>query len=273
MKKFTAIVLVALLALSATSAFAAEKIVIGATPMPHAMILEFIKPDFEALGYELQIVESSDYYLFNPATAAGDTNGNYFQHTPFLDSYNNDPTTKEEDKLVSAFAVHYEPLGLYGGTKKTLDEIADGDVISVPNDASNMKRALLLLQDAGIVKLSDEAATKEEVTSADFVENPHNITIQDMNAELLASSLADVAYAVINSNHAIAGGLNPTKDSLIIEPSEGVSATTYANILAVRTEDADAQWVKDLKSVMLTDKVREYILTEPAFGGGVVPMF
>ncbi len=270
MKKLTAILLATLLILSAASAFAAEKITIGVTAMPHAAIIEHVKPAFEALGYELDIVVASDYYLFNPATAAGDTNCNYFQHTPFLDAYNAE--AKEEDQLVAAFVVHYEPFGIYPGQKKSLDELVDGDVIAVPNDSSNYMRALLLLQQAGLITLPEDASAATAYTKADIKEYKVKIEISELNADLLPSALEDVAFAIINGNYAIDAGFDSAADAVLREAADGSAAATYGNIVAIRKDDVDAKWVQDLKSVLLTDEVREYIKATPELGA-VVPVF
>ncbi|NMD38654.1 MAG: methionine ABC transporter substrate-binding protein [Christensenellaceae bacterium] len=270
MKKFTAILLCLLLALSTATAFAAEKIVIGATPLPHAMVLEFIKEDFEALGYELEIQVATDYYLFNPATAAGDTDANYFQHYPFLNAYNAE--APEGEKLVAAFGVHYEPMGLFPGKSKSLDEIKKGTIIAVPNDSSNLTRSLLLVQEAGWITLPEDAFEKG-VTPAEIIDNPYEIEFWEMNSDLVPSSLEDADYAVINGNHAIAAGFTSANDALITEPVEGEAGKIYTNAVVVRPEDLDKQWVKDLQSLILTDKVKEFMENEPSFGGAVKPTF
>lgn len=271
MKKLIAIILGIVLCLTALSAFAAEKVVIGATPEPHASMLEVIKEDFEALGYELDIQVSSDYYFFNPATAEGDLDANFFQHAPFLaEDYNN--KAPDDKKLVSVCLVHYEPLGIYAGTKDDLALIAEGDMISVPNDGSNYTRALFLLQDAGIIKLREDATPFDVLTVDDIAEKLINVEIKDMNADLQAIALEDVAYAVLNGNHAIAAGFK-VEDALLAEPVEGAGAVTYANALVVREADKDAKWAKDLSDLLTSEKIRTYIETNPDFKGGVIPMF
>lgn len=272
MKKFIALLLVALLVIGTGSALATEKkkIVIGATPLPHAMVLEFIKPDFEALGYELEINVATDYYIFNPATSAGDTDANYFQHFPFLNEYNS--TAKEADKLVAAFGVHYEPMGLFPGKAKTLEEVKEGSTIAVPNDPSNLTRSLLILQQAGWITLPENAFAKG-ATVADIIENKYNLKISEMNSELIPNSLEDVDFAIINGNHAIAAGFSSAADALLVEASDGEVGKLYTNVVAVKAADADAKWVKDLQSVLLTQKVKDYMKTEKEFGGAVLPTF
>ena len=192
MKKLISMILCLTLCLSATLALAQESktITIGATPEPHASILELIKEDFEKLGYVLDIKVSQDYYYFNPVTADGDLDCNFFQHEAFLNQdYNNN--AEEGKKLVNVCAVHYEPLGIYAGTKTDLAQIADGDVISVPNDGSNYTRALFLLQDAGLIKLREGVTAFDALTIDDVAEKIVNIEIKDMNADLQAIALED----------------------------------------------------------------------------------
>lgn len=270
MKKILSLLLTLVLILSFGSALA-DKIVIGATPLPHALILEFIKPDFEALGHELEIKEGSDYYIFNPALAEGDTDANFFQHEPFLEkTYNNE--APEGKKLYSAFGVHYEPLGLFPGKLKTLDEVKDGAEIAVPNDPSNQTRALLLLQQIGWITLPEDAF-ENGATAESIIENKHNLKITDMNAELIPNSLLDFDYAIINGNYAIAAGFTSAAEALATESADSEASKLYTNIIAVREEDKDKQWVKDLKAVIQSDKVREYIENEPQFAGAVKPSF
>ena len=271
MKKSIAILLVVLLVLSTASAFAAEKVTIGVTAMPHAAIIEYIKPAYEALGYELDVVIADQYPLFNPATAAGDTDANYFQHTPYMDAYNAD--VSDAEKLVAAFAVHYEPLGLYAGQKKSLAEAIDGDEIAVPNDSSNYMRALLLLQEAGLITLPEDASAATSYTKEDVVSYAVAIQINEMNAEMIPAAIEDVAFVVINGNYAVAAGFSSAADALQREPVDGSVAATYGNIVAIRPADVDTQWVKDLQAVILTDDVREFIEGNADFGGAVVPVF
>lgn len=270
MKKLLAIVLTLILSLGAVSALA-DKVVIGATPLPHALILEFVKADFEALGHELEIQVGSDYFVFNPATAEGDTDANYFQHQPFLaSSYNNE--APEDKKLVAAFGVHYEPLGLFPGKLKSLEDVKDGVEVAVPNDPSNLTRALLLLQQVGWITLP-ENAFEAGATAESIIENKYNIKIVELAADLLPSAIADHDFAIINGNYAIAAGFASAAEALTVEASDGEAGKVYTNFVVVREADKDAQWVKDLQSVLLTDKVKEYIESEPQFAGAVKPSF
>ena len=270
MKKLLALALVLVLSLSLTVSLAeTTKIKIGATPSPHVLILEQVKDDLKALGFDLEIITFTDYVLPNPATSAGELNANYFQHLPYLNEYNKNATA--EDQLFAAIPVHYEPFGLYAGTKKSLDELADGDSIAVTNDPSNETRALLLLQDAGLIKLPEGTGPDSSLTALDIVENPKNLKIVELNAELIPASLGDVAFAVINGNFAIGAGLKPSEDSLFLEPSDGEAGKTYTNYVVVKAGEENEPFVEALRQVLYTAKVRDYILNNPDFAGGVIP--
>lgn len=268
MKKLFAALLALLLTLSALAALANEKLVIGTvTPGPHEIILEAIKEDLAKLGYDLEITRLTAYPLPNPATSAGDMAANYFQHIPYLNDYNKD--LPAEKQLVPVIGVHYEPYGIYAGTKKDLKELAKGDKIAVTNDPSNETRALKLLADAKIITLKDgDSLTKESI-----LDNPHGIEVVEMDAERIPSVLPDVAFAVINGNFAIGAGLSPAKDALFLEPKEGDAGKTYTNYIVVRPEDKDAKWVHALQQVIFTQKLKDYILNYQDFKGGVIPVF
>ena len=272
MKKLTALLLCLVLSLSvASAAMANEKIVIGATPSPHAEILELVKDDLAALGYDLDIMVFTEYPIPNPATASGELDANYFQHLPYLNAYN--ASVPEDEQLVAVIPVHYEPYGIYAGTKSSLDDIADGDSIAVTNDPSNETRALLLLQENGLIKLPEGATVDDQLSKNDIVENPYNLDIVEMNAELISTVLGDVSYAVINGNFAIAAGLKPGTDALKLEDPNGESGKLYTNYVVVRPEDADKPWVEALRTVLQSDKVRDYMLTNEAYAQGVIPVF
>ena len=274
MKKIVSLFVAALLLLSAFSfALADEKttIVIGATPSPHEEVLELIKDDFEALGYELQILEFTEYPLPNPALADGQLDANYFQHLPYLNSYND--TVADDEKLVAAIPVHYEPYGIYAGKTASLEELADGAVIAVTNDPSNETRALLLLQEAGLITLPEDASTDSSLTVLDIVENPKNLDIREVNAELIPSMLEDVDLGVINGNYAIGAGLKPSEDAIYLEAADGEAGQIYTNYVVVRPEDADAEWVEALRSVLQSEKVAEFMLNNEDYAGGVIPAF
>lgn len=269
MKKILALV-IALVVLSVVpAALANEKITVAASTTPHAIILEFVKDDLAALGYDLEILEVTDYFIANPATAAGEVDANYFQHIPFLNAYN--ASAPENEQLVAAIGVHCEPYGIYPGTKKDLSEIAAGDKIAVTNDPSNETRALILLQDAGLIVLpegvnADSGLTKEDIVDAKGIE------IYEVNAEMIPSVLDDVAFAVINGNYVLDAGMTVRDDALFTE-AEGVTGQIYINYVVVTPENVDAPWLKALEQVLCTEKVRDFILNNESFAGGVIPTF
>ena len=203
-------------------------ITVGASPSPHAEILAVAKDVLAEQGYTLDVKEYSDYIQPNVALSAGDLDANYFQHKPYLDDYNKNNSTD----LVSAAAIHYEPFGLYSTTIKSLDELKDGDKIAVPNDATNEARALLLLQDNGLIKLKDGAGLTATVN--DIAENPHNIKIVELEAAQVARVTGETAFVVLNGNYALQAGYSVKKDALAYEASDSEAAKTYVNIIAVK---------------------------------------
>lgn len=271
MKKLVSLLVALCLCAGLCSTVFAEgkTIKIGATPVPHAEILELIKDDMAEKGFPLEIVIYTDYPLVNPAVADGSLDANYFQHHPYLDEYNS--SAADDQKLTSVIDVHYEPFAIYPGKTKTLEELQDGATISVTNDPSNEARALLLLESAGLIKLKEGAGLS--ATILDIEENPRNLNIVEMDAAQLARTLPDVDFAVINGNFALDAGLNPTRDAVFIEPADGEAAKTYTNLVAVRPENADSDWVKALKECLNSQKVYDYITTNEDFKGGVVPAF
>ena len=266
MKKILALVLALALSLSLTSAFAAETISVIATENPHAEVLELVKEDLAALGYDLEITVVSDYVVENPATSAGDVMANFFQHLPYLAGYNAE--VSEAEQLVPVIYTHFEPMAIYAGTKASLEEIAEGDAIAIPNDPVNENRAMLLLQAAGLIKLPEGTTLESTCTPADIVENPYNLTILELNAELIPGARADVAYAVINGNNATLVELVPNVDGLYVEAPDSEAAQAYVNIVVVRPENAEAEWVKALEKVIYTQKVYDLIVA-----AGFAPTF
>ncbi len=248
-----------------------QKITIGATTPPHGIILEALVDDLKAEGFDLEIVILTDYVTGNPATSAGDLDANYFQHGPYLKQYND--SVPDDQKLAAVIGVHYEPFALYAGTKATLDELAEGDHIAIPNDPTNGARALFLLQDAGLIKLKEGLTPETGATVLDIVENTKNLAIDELNAELIPAALQDVAYAVINGNYATGAGLNPQTDSLFLEPLDGGAAATYINYIVVKPENVNEPYVKALEKVLFTQKIYDFILNSPDFKGGVIPVF
>jgi len=271
MKKLVALVL-ALLILSVPLITLAEgktKIVIGGSPTPHVEILEFIKPMLAEKGYELDIQVFTDYVTMNPATTAGDLDANYFQHVPFLSQYN--ATQPDDQQLVAAIGVHYEPFALYAGKTKSLDELADGATITITNDPANEARAMMLLESAGLVTLREGAGLS--ATILDIVDNPKGLNITEIDAPQLPRTLADVDFAVINGNYALDAGLSPAKDAVFVEPADSEAGLTYTNYVVVCPEDQDADWVAAIREVITSDAVREFILGKEEYKGGVIPSF
>lgn len=244
-----------------------EKLVVGASSTPHAEILEALKGELEALGYELEVTIFDDYVLPNLALADSEIDANYFQHEPYLLNFNAENGTD----LVSAVAVHYEPMGIYGGQKASLDEIAEGDSIAVPNDGTNEARALLLLEAEGLITLKEGIdASTETATILDIAENPLNLEIIEMSAQNIPHSLPDVAFGVINGNYALQAGLTGN-DALASESAESDAAQTYANILAVRAGEEGTEKTQALITALTSETCREYI--EATYSGAVVPIF
>lgn len=244
-----------------------EKIVVGASSTPHAEILEAVSGELEALGYELDIKIFDDYVMPNLALADGEIDANYFQHEPYLLNFNAENGTD----LVSAAAIHYEPMGIYGGSKSSLDELAEGDIIAVPNDGTNEARALLLLQDQGLITLKEGIdASTETATILDIAENPQNLEIVEMEAKNIPHSLPDVAFAVINGNYALQAGLTGN-DALASESADSDAAQTYANIVACRNGDENSDKIQALITALTSETCREYI--ESTYNGAVVPIF
>ena len=244
-----------------------ETIVVGASSTPHAEILEAVRGELEALGYNLEVTIFDDYVMPNLALADGEIDANYFQHEPYLLNFNAENGTD----LVSAAAIHYEPMGIYGGSKSSLDELAEGDIIAVPNDGTNEARALLLLQDQGLITLKEGIdASTETATILDIAENPQNLEIVEMEAKNIPHSLPDVAFAVINGNYALQAGLTGN-DALASESADSDAAQTYANILAVRAGEEDSAKTQALITALTSETCRQFI--EETYSGAVVPIF
>lgn len=272
MKKIISLLVVLVLALGILSVAAENQVIrIAASANPHEILLNFVKDDLKALGFDLEVTWIDGYVLQNPATSAGEYEANFFQHRPYLNLYNE--TVDEAGKLVAAIPVHYEPFGIYAGTKKSLEELVDGDSIAVPNDPSNETRALLLLQDAGLIVLPEGTNGGSTVSKLDVKPGSVNIEIIEVDAERLPATLEDVAFAVINGNYAIPAGLYPTRDAVLLESTESEAAVTYTNYVVVRVDNADAPFVKALEQVLHSDKVKDFLLTNEDFKGGVVPNF
>lgn len=238
-----------------------NKIVVGATPVPHAEILNFIKPKLEEKGIKLEIKEFTDYITPNIALNDKQLDANFFQHVPYLETFN-----KEKGmNLIAIAKVHVEPMGAYSIKHKNKDEIPNGAIIAIPNDATNEGRALLLLEKQGFIKLKD--SNNLTSTPKDIIENPKNLIFKELEAAQLPRVLKDVDIAIINTNYALEANLNPVKDSLFIEDKE----SPYSNILAVRPEDKDNPLIQELIKALQSDDVKKFI--EEKYNGAVVPAF
>ena len=251
-------------AVASSSAASDNVITVGASPSPHAEILEAIKPELEAQGYELKVVEYSDYVQPNVALSEGDLDANYFQHLPYLENYN----TENGTDLASAGAIHFEPMGLYAGKSSNITNVPDGATIAVPSDATNEARALRLLQDQGVIKLTDGVGL--EATANDIVENPHNVELVEVEAAAVPRSLQDVDFGVINGNYALSAGLD-TSATLASEGADSEAAQTYANIIAVRNGDENSEKTQALLKALTSDTARKFI--EDTYKGSVIPVF
>lgn len=241
-----------------------KTIKVGASPAPHAEILKEVKAELEKDGYKLEIVEFQDYVQPNKALDAGDIDANYFQHKPYMDEFN----AKQGTELVSIGAIHYEPLGLYQGEKKSLDDLAEGDKIAVPNDTTNEARALLLLESEGLIKLKKDAGLT--ATKQDVVENPKKLEIVELEAAIIPRSMSSVAMGVINGNYALSAGIKE-ETAITFESSDSAAAKTYANIIAVKKGNEDSEKSKALFKAMTSDKIKKFI--EKKYGKAVVPVF
>lgn len=268
MKKIIAIALALVLALSlGVSALADGETVtlrVGASPTPHAEILEFAKPILAEQGIELEIEQYTDYVQPNEAVESGDLDANYFQHTPYMNTFNEENGTH----LVSVGLVHYEPFGIYPGVTASLEELEDGATIAIPNDGSNETRALLLLQQEGLITLAEGIDASSNATVYDVAENPHEYEFQEMEAAQLTQVLDDVDLAVINGNYALQAGLNAGTDALAVEDASGDGAITYANILCVKEGNEDNEAIQALLAVLQSDEVAQFI--DETYEGAVV---
>lgn len=278
LKKLLAIATILVLALAALTACgggsgdsadsgeadADKTIKVAASPTPHAEILNSVSDALAKEGWTLEVLEFDDYVQPNVATTDGDVDANYFQHVPYLDEYN----AQNGTNLVSVAGIHYEPMGVYAGTKKSFDELAEGDQVGIPNDATNGARALLLLQDNGVIKLKDGAGVT--ATEQDIAENPKNIKIVPLEAATIPASLPDLALGVINANYAIGADLK-IDEALATETADSLAADTYVNVIVVNEENKDSEKTKALVAAIQTDEVKEFILN--TYNGAVQPKF
>lgn len=241
-----------------------RKIKVGASPSPHAEILEEANKVLKDKGYELDIVVYNDYVQPNIAVDTGELDANFFQHYPYLESFNEERGTK----VVSAGVTHYEPFGIYAGKVSSLDDLKDGAKIAVPNDVTNEARALQLLAAQGLIKIKDGAGLT--ATKNDIVENPKNIELLEVEAAQVPRSLQDVDVAVVNGNYAIEAGLK-VKDALAVEDASSEAANTYANIIAVKEGNEKNEEILALLDAIQSPEVKKFI--EDKYEGAVVPLF
>lgn len=230
-----------------------KKITVAASATPHAEILEEAKTLLKDKGYELEVKIFDDYVQPNNVVESGEFDANYFQHVPYLEQFNEEKGTH----LVVAGKIHYEPFGIYPGTKKDLKDIAKGDKIAVPNDTTNEARALLLLQDNGIIKLKDGAGIKATVN--DIEENPNNIEIVELEAAQVPRVVNEVAYVVLNGNYALEANYTVKKDALAYEKSDSEAAKTYVNVIAVKEGNENSEKIKALVDVLKSDSIKKFI--------------
>ena len=267
MKKTISIVLALTLCLGLLTACGSKSdaddktITVAASPTPHAEILKVAGEVLAKDGWTLNVTEYADYVVPNNVVEDGECDANYFQHQPYLDTFNSENGTH----LVSVAAIHYEPFGIYAGTKSAIADLASGDKIAIPNDGSNRARALLLLEANGIIKLKDGVGM--EATALDIAENPTNVEIVEMEAAQIAGVRDSVALAVINGNYA----LNAGTDALATEDPNSVSAQTYANVLVVKEGNENTEKTQALVKALTSQEVKDYI--NETYSGAVVPIF
>lgn len=241
-----------------------EVIKVGASITPHAEILRSVSDELEKQGYKLEVVEYNDYIIPNTALESGELDANYIQHLPYLEDFNKENGTH----IVSVADIHYEPFGIYAGKSDSLENLKEGAVIAVPNDTTNEARALLLLQDQGLIKLKENAGLT--ATVKDIADNPKNFEIKELEAAQVPKALQDVDVAAINTNYALEANLK-LSDALASEGADSLAAKTYANIIAVKEGNENAEKIKALIDAVKSDQVKKFI--EDKYEGAVVPIF
>lgn len=268
MKKFLAVLLTGALVAGVLTGCGGKKaddkvIKIAASATPHAELLEQVKPILAEQGYDLQITVFDDYVQPNEVVESGEFDANYFQHIPYLNSFNEEKGTH----LVNAGGIHYEPFGIYPGTKSDLGAVADGDNVVVPNDTTNEARALLLLQDNGLITLKDNVGLTATVN--DIIDNPYNLVIKEMEAAQIPRVISEFAYAVMNGNYALEAGYSVARDALAYESSDSEAAKTYVNVIAVKEGNENTDKTKALVAALKTDTIKNYI--NSTYDGAVIP--
>jgi D-methionine transport system substrate-binding protein len=241
-----------------------KKIIVGASAVPHAEILDYVKDKLKKQGVDMEVKVFDDYVLPNTALEDKQIDANYFQHEPYLKDFNQ----KHNTHIKSAAAIHFEPLGLYAGKEKAAQP-KNGAVVAIPDDVSNGARALKLLEAQGWIKLAP-GKDLSNLSKNDIVENPHNIQIKEMQASMLPRAVQEVDYAVINGNYALEGGLTSDR-ALAMEKKDSEAAKTYANVIAVREGDENREEIKKLIEVLKSDDTKKFI--EEKYKGSVVPVF
>lgn len=259
------VTVLAIVALTGCGNSAKEKgtITVAASATPHAEILEEAKSILAEQGWNLEVTVFNDYVQPNNVVESGEFDANYFQHIPYLNSFNEEQGTH----LVNAGGIHYEPFGIYPGTKTDLSTIAAGDVIAVPNDTTNEARALLLLQDNGIITLKDGVGL--EATVNDIAENPNDVKIQELEAAQVSRVKDEVAFVVLNGNYALEAGFSVSKDSVAYEKSDSEAAKTYVNVIAVKEGNENDEGIKALVNVLKSDEIVDFINNK--YDGAVIP--
>lgn len=259
MKKYALLLILVIVCLNGGVGIAASELKVGATPVPHAEILEFLKPILNERGIELEVVVFNDYVQPNLALAEGELDANFFQHVPYLETFSKDHRLE----LDFIAGVHIEPLGFYSKKIKKISDLKKNAVVAIPNDPSNEGRALKLLEVNGLIKLDPEAGLK--ATLLDIVENPLKITFRELEAAQLPRILQDVDGAIINTNYALPAGLIPIKDALIIEDKQ----SPYVNVLAVQKDNKKDKNLRILAEVLTSEEVKIFILEN--YHGSIVP--
>ena len=269
MKKILAIALVCVLCiglLAGCGKKANDKVItVAASPTPHAEILKVAADVLAKDGWTLKVTEYADYVVPNNVVEDGEIDANYFQHQPYLDTFN----AENKTHLVSVAQIHYEPFGIYAGTKSAVKDLADGDKIAIPNDGSNRARALLLLESQGIIKLAEGVGV--QATVLDITEKTVDVEIVEMEAAQIAGVRDSVALVVLNGNYALLAGLNAGTDAIAVEDAASIAAQTYANILVVKEGNEKTAKTEALKKALLSSEVKDYI--NSSYKGAVVPIF
>ncbi|MDO4338892.1 MAG: MetQ/NlpA family ABC transporter substrate-binding protein [Eubacteriales bacterium] len=238
-------------------------ITVAASATPHAEILEEAAPILEAQGWDLEVTVFDDYIQPNLVVDSGDFDANYFQHIPYLENFNKEQGTH----LVNAGGIHYEPFGIYPGTKSDLEDLEEGDVIAVPNDTTNEARALLLLEANGVIKLAEGAGL--EATVQDIEENTKGVEIQELEAAQVSRVKDEVAFVVLNGNYALEAGFSVATDAIAYETSDSEAAKTYVNVIAVEEGNEDSEGIQALVETLKSDEIKQYI--NDTYDGAVIP--